>query len=60
MNIGIDLDNTLICYDEVFKQYGEEFATLPEGIEPNRSEIKAYIRNQMDGEMVWQKEPIRI
>ena len=55
MNIGIDLDNTLICYDEVFKQYGEEFATLPEGIEPNRSEIKAYIRNQMDGEMVWQK-----
>ena len=55
MNIGIDLDNTLICYDAVFKQYGEELATLPEGIEPNRSEIKAYIRNQMDGEMVWQK-----
>lgn len=55
MKIGIDLDNTLICYDEVFKQYGEELGMLPQCIKPNRSEIRAYIRNQIGGEKEWQK-----
>jgi len=55
MKIGIDLDNTLICYDEVFKQYGEEFAMLPQSIKPNKSDIRAHIRSQIDGEKKWQK-----
>ena len=55
MKIGIDLDNTLVCYDEVFRKYGEELGILPEGTKQNRSEIRTYIRNQVDGETRWQE-----
>jgi len=29
MRIGIDLDNTLICYDEAFLRVGREEGLLP-------------------------------
>ena len=55
MKIGIDLDNTLVCYDEAFKKCGERLDLLPASINPNRLEIREYIRKQINGEKAWQK-----
>ena len=55
MKIGIDLDNTLVCYDEAFKKCGEKLDLLPASINPNRLEIREYIRKQINGEKAWQK-----
>ena len=55
MKIGIDLDNTLVCYDEAFKKCGEKLDLLPASINPNRLEIREYLRKQINGEKAWQK-----
>lgn len=51
--IGIDFDNTLISYDEVF--YNRAIGLgLIEGGSKNKKQVRDTIRLLTDGEMVWQ------
>lgn len=43
MLIGLDLDNTIICYDEALKILVEEKLDLPNGIGKTKREIKQYL-----------------
>src|SRR5579883_183238 len=45
MNIGIDFDNTIVCYDQIF--YGESVARglVPADIEPRKEAIRNYLRD---------------
>jgi hypothetical protein len=54
MKIGIDLDNTLICYDEVFFLAAKKRSLLSHGVGTNKKAIRSYIRNLPDGEKIWQ------
>ena len=55
MRIGIDLDNTIVCYDEVFLLAAREQALLPDSYTGTKKQIRDMVRLRPDGELDWQK-----
>lgn len=55
MRLGIDLDNTLICYDGVFLECSKYLGFTPETFKGGKREIKNYLHQRVDGEKNWQK-----
>lgn len=50
MRVGIDLDNTLICYDQAFQQVGKEEGLLPASFEGDKATVKrALLMARPDG-----------
>jgi len=55
MRIGIDLDNTIINYDEAFKLATKEInLSLPDTVR-TKSEIRDFIRYELKDELLWQR-----
>lgn len=54
LRIGIDLDNTLAGYDEVFPEAARERGLLPEGFRGGKAEVRDLVRGLADGERQWQ------
>jgi len=55
MRIGIDLDNTLICYDNIFHASAISSDLIPEDWIGNKEQLRDYIRLLHDGEHKWQQ-----
>jgi hypothetical protein len=54
MKIGIDLDNTLICYDEAFQRVGKEEGLLAASFEGDKAAVKrALLKERPDG-LLWE------
>lgn len=53
--IGMDLDNTLVSYDEVMHRVAIEEGLIPIGVSKNKKDIRNGIRRLPDGELQWQK-----
>lgn len=54
MRIGIDLDNTLICYDQAFQRVGREEGLLPASFEGDKAAVKrALLKRRPDG-LLWE------
>jgi len=50
MRVGIDLDNTLICYDQAFPRVGKEEGLLPASFVGNKAAVKrALLAERPDG-----------
>lgn len=45
MVIGVDFDNTIVCYDRLFHQVCLERSLIPATIPPNKSEVRNYLRS---------------
>ena len=54
INIGIDFDNTIICYDRVFNIVANEEKLIPEELSFGKSYVRNYLR-KMDKEEEWTK-----
>jgi hypothetical protein len=55
MRIGIDFDNTLIGYDDVFLAAARERNLLGSGFTGNKQAVRDAIRLLPDGELAWQR-----
>jgi hypothetical protein len=44
MHIGIDFDNTLVCYDAVFPAVAREWGLLPEGYPAHKLAVRDHLR----------------
>jgi hypothetical protein len=55
MRIGIDFDNTIICYDQVFCNLAQSWQLVEASYQGSKSELKARIQALPDGDLVWQK-----
>jgi hypothetical protein len=55
MRIGIDFDNTLVRYDDVFLAAARERALLNSGFAGNKQAVRDAIRLLPDGELAWQQ-----
>lgn len=44
MIIGVDFDNTIVCYDEVFHRVAVERGLIPADTEKNKSNVRDYLR----------------
>ena len=54
MRIGIDFDNTIICYDRVFNKIGVEKGLVPESLETGKWFVKDYLRKMgKEKEWIW-------
>lgn len=53
--IGIDLDNTLISYEDVFRAYARERGLVDADFRGGKDEVRDKIRVADDGELAWQK-----
>lgn len=54
MRIGLDFDNTIIRYDEVFQQAAGERGLLDVGFSGSKQQVRDAIRSLQDGELKWQ------
>jgi hypothetical protein len=54
MRIGIDFDNTLIRYDDVFRQVAQQRGLVAPDFPGSKQKIRDAIRCQHDGELKWQ------
>ena len=53
MLIGLDFDNTIAGYDDVFCTVAESEGLIARGVAENKSQIREILRGQEDGEKKW-------
>ena len=46
MIIGIDFDNTIVCYDNSFKKIIDKNSSIPNNILPVKDDVRNYLRKQ--------------
>lgn len=44
MRIGVDFDNTIVCYDRLFFQLAEERAWIPTSLPADKESVRGYLR----------------
>ncbi len=54
MRIGIDFDNTIICYDRVFTNLAKSLQLVPENYQGTKQELRDKIRHQ-ESDLTWQQ-----
>lgn len=52
MLIGVDFDNTIVCYDALFHKVARERNLIPDDLPVNKSEVRNYLR-KIGKEDVW-------
>jgi hypothetical protein len=52
MILGIDFDNTIVCYDQVFHRVARERNLIPETVPVNKGAVRDYLR-RMGREDAW-------
>jgi len=56
MNIGLDFDNTIALYDTLFREVAFEEGFISESWSSGgKTEIRDYLKHQLDGETTWMK-----
>jgi hypothetical protein len=55
LRIGIDFDNTIITYDDVFRAAAEASGLIGPGFSGNKQAVRDAIRLLPDGELAWQR-----
>jgi hypothetical protein len=53
--IGIDFDNTIVCYDEVFVRIAKAESLLPQDFKGGKAEVRDCLRKLRGGEERWQR-----
>lgn len=53
--IGVDLDNTLVSYDQVLGALAVERGLMPAGMATSKKLIRDWMRRRPDGELEWQR-----
>lgn len=54
VRIGIDFDNTIIRYDDVFAAAARQRGLVPDGWNGLKRELRDHLRARPDGELAWQ------
>lgn len=53
--IGIDFDNTLVCYDQLFLDLAREAKLAPPGDISGKEALRDWLRQKPHGELSWQR-----
>jgi len=55
MRIGLDFDNTLACYDEVFSAEAKKHGVVPNEWDGSKQDLKGRLSSVKDGDTLWQR-----
>jgi hypothetical protein len=50
MVIGVDFDNTIVCYDELFQRVAVEQALIPASVPATKSAVRSYLEERGQGD----------
>lgn len=53
--IGIDFDNTIVTYDDLFHRLALESQLIDRGVSQNKRHVRDAVREGRDGERAWQQ-----
>lgn len=53
MHIGIDFDNTIVCYDELFHRCALGRGLIPQSTPKSKASVRAYLWSLPDGNTPW-------
>jgi len=53
--IGIDFDNTIVCYDEVFVRTAKAEGLIPDDLRGGKAGVRDFVRRLCGGEEKWQR-----
>jgi len=53
--IGIDFDNTIVCYDQVFLRTAKAEGLIPDDLRGGKAGVRDFIRRLNSGEEKWQR-----
>jgi hypothetical protein len=54
MRIGLDFDNTIVCYDDVFWKAAQERGLVGPDLCGSKRQLRDFVRSLPDGEVKWQ------
>jgi hypothetical protein len=54
VRIGIDFDNTIICYDKEFAAVARQRGLVPVGWQGLKTDVRDHLRSRAGGELAWQ------
>ena len=60
LKVGIDFDNTIISYDELFYEVAVSSKLANPSVRPFKNDIRAYVRSLDNGEIAWQKLQLEV
>ncbi|TAK78053.1 MAG: hypothetical protein EPO11_01765 [Gammaproteobacteria bacterium] len=55
MRIGIDFDNTIVCYDEVFCDVAKRWKLVDQNYQGNKHQLRDAIWASSEGDLAWQR-----
>jgi hypothetical protein len=55
MRIGIDFDNTIICYDDVFSHLAKLQQLVPTDYTGSKHDLRERVRASAEGDIAWQR-----
>ena len=55
MRVGMDFDNTIISYDEVFRSVARDWGLIEDSVSARKQSVRDHIRLLPDGEQKWQR-----
>jgi len=55
LRIGVDFDNTIACYDQVFVDVARTLRMLDGSVESSKAQVKESLLSRPDGDLAWQK-----
>jgi len=55
VRIGIDFDNTIICYDQVFCELAIDWQLVPSDFNGTKQQLRDQLQALPEGDTVWQK-----
>ncbi|MBO0350651.1 hypothetical protein J0895_16425 [Phormidium pseudopriestleyi FRX01] len=53
--IGIDFDNTIVCYDRLFPKIASDLGLVKDAVFSSKNDVKAHLLQQKSGDLTWQK-----
>ena len=53
MHIGVDFDNTIVSYDELFHRAAVDSGLIPSSLPHRKVSVRSHLRSQPDGENQW-------
>ena len=52
MHLGVDFDNTIVCYDALFHKVARERNLIPSDVPVNKSDVRNHLR-RVGNEDAW-------
>lgn len=55
MRLGLDFDNTIACYDQVFSELAKAWQLVPSTFQGSKQQLRERLQHLAEGDTVWQR-----